>query len=93
MKSIPSVVMKLGMPKDSEIAPFKTPTTTQTMSAAAKQIQNDRPVCCESAQSTIGARPKTDPIERSNSPAIMRRPKPNAMIDSSGNRPRMPRRF
>ena len=93
MNSMPRVVMKLGMPKVSEMNPLSSPTTTHTRRAAAKHAQKGRPKCWASAQSTIGASPKTEPIDRSNSPAIIKSANPSAMIESSGKRPRMPRKF
>ena len=92
MKSIPSVVMKLGMAKVSVMNPFTNPIAAAMTSPMTMARTSGTPAMIMS-EVAIGASAKVEPTERSNSPQIIRIVTPTETRPTSGSSPRMPRRL
>ena len=92
MKSMPSVVMKLGMSNLSVMKALRKPMTAQIETPTRNADQNATPALSMSAM-LIGMSAKTDPTERSNSPQIISMAKPIVTAPTSGSSPSTPRMF
>ena len=92
MNSIPSVVMKLGMPKRIVTKPLTSPMAAHAAKPSATAATNGTPEPIETAM-TMGISANVEPTERSNSPQIISTVTPMATSATSGRIPSTPRRF
>ena len=75
-----SVTIKLGSPVLTTIKPFNAPQATQITKASMIASQTGQPNVTLKIAIIIPANPIMEPTERSNSPAIINRHAPTAMI-------------
>mmetsp|Transcript_22736 Transcript_22736/g.37606 ORF Transcript_22736/g.37606 Transcript_22736/m.37606 type:complete len:569 (+) Transcript_22736:230-1936(+) len=75
-----SVTMKLGNPVLITSQPFTPPKATQSMNVAMMAIHMGQPRWTERMAMLIPAKPIIEPTDRSNSPAIINRHAPTAMM-------------
>jgi hypothetical protein len=92
MKSIPSVVMKLGISNRSVMNALRKPIRAQIKMPTANAGQNGTPAFSISAM-LIGMIAKTELTDRSNSPQIISIAKPIVTAPTSGTSPSTPRMF
>ena len=71
MNSVASVTMNDGKPVRTTMIPLITPRSVERTIARRIASQTGRPQIVTPIPMMIPAKPTTDPIERSNSPAIM----------------------
>ena len=72
--------MKLGSPVRMTRRPLRAPIATATRKATRIALQTGQPHWTERIAMTTPEKPIIEPTERSNSPAIIRRHAPTAMI-------------
>ena len=72
--------MKLGSPVLITSHPFTAPRATATVNAHRMDSHIGQPHCTDRIAMTMPAKPIMEPTERSNSPAIISRQAPAAMI-------------
>src|SRR5580704_1427206 len=92
IKSIPSVVMKLGILNAKVMKPFANPTKAAIVNPSSMAGMKGTPESVISATDT-GMRANIEPTDRSNSPQIIKTVTPIETSPTSGSSPRMPRRF
>ena len=80
MKRRASVTMKLGSPVRITMKPFSAPTPRHITKVTRIATQTGHPSVTEKIAIIIPAKPIIDPTDRSNSPAIIKRPAPTAII-------------
>ena len=80
MNSSASVTMKLGNPVRITMNPFSPPTAIHMIKVTRIASQTGHPSVTEKIAIIMPAKPIIDPTDRSNSPAIIRRHAPTAMI-------------
>ena len=80
MNSVASVTMKEGSPVRTTAYPFRKPITRQSANVAAMAGHTGQPKWVVKSMIDIPAAPTIDPIERSNSPPIIRSATPTDRI-------------
>ena len=75
-----NVTIKLGSPVLMTRKPFSAPIAIHTTNAAMIDNQTGKPHCTDKMAMTTPAKPIMEPTERSNSPAIINKQAPTAMI-------------
>src|ERR1700751_255354 len=92
MKSIPNVVMKLGILNVKVMKPLAKPTAAAMTSPSSMAGIKGTPAFVISAMHT-GMRANIEPTDKSNSPKIITRLTPIRTRPTAGSKPNIPRRF
>src|ERR1700731_4422304 len=92
MKSIPNVVIKLGMLNVNVRKPFTKPTTAAIPNPSNIASMNGTPELVIKAMHT-GIKANVEPTDKSNSPQIISMATPMVTRPASGSRPSIPRKL